>query len=159
MNSKSNTPQPVFQVSPIGYVRGSGYELYVEVLEKFRPALYQLAHFSHAIVVWWADQHDNPEDRALLQTTPPYGGGVLTGIFATRAEYRPNPVLLTTTPILDVDVEQGIVRVGYLDAYPGTPVLDLKAYFPVSDRPRQVHYPEWLAHWPQYQPEEYWEPT
>ena len=36
------------------------------------------------------------------------------------------------------------MRVAQIDAFDGTEVLDLKAYFPVCDRVRDAHIPEWL---------------
>lgn len=49
----------------------------------------------------------------------------MTGVFATRAEYRPNPIAMTTCKILKVDEVKGIVTVADIDAYNGTPIIDL----------------------------------
>ncbi len=57
----------------------------------------------------------------------------VTGIFATRTEYRPNPIALTTYGILEGNKKKGIVKVGGTDAFDGTPVIDLIAYFPICD--------------------------
>lgn len=146
--------QKTYQIFPIGTVRRSAHEITLEIFEPYRPALKQLDHFSHVIVLWWADQHDNEKSRSYLQTHPPYAEEHLTGIFATRAEYRPNPVALTTCKQLGVDEVSGIVQVAEIDAYDGTPIIDLKAYFPVCDRVREAHIPEWLSDWPEWMPEE-----
>jgi tRNA (Thr-GGU) A37 N-methylase len=90
----------------------------------------------------------------MLQTEPPYAEGRVTGVFATRAEYRPNPIALTTCKILDVDEEDGTVHVAKIDAYDDTPILDLKAYFPVCDRVKDASIPEWLVGWPEWMPDE-----
>lgn len=134
-----------FQVVPIGVIRRSEDEgVRVEVAEPYRPALKQLQHFSHVIVLWWADRLAEDEANAQLQVEPPYAPGILTGIFATRSEYRPNPVGVSTCPIVEVDETAGIVRVGEIDAYDGTPLIDLKGYFPVMDRVQHAHIPDWL---------------
>lgn len=130
----------------------------MRVFERYRPALRQLGHFSHVIALWWAHQHDNERSRSALQTEPPYAKGKVTGVFATRAEYRPNPIALTTCRILGVDEEEGVIRVNEIDAFDGTPLLDLKAYFPVLDRVREVCIPDWLEGWPEWLPEEGIEP-
>jgi tRNA-Thr(GGU) m(6)t(6)A37 methyltransferase TsaA len=143
-----------FQMFPIGYIRRSKKNVNLEVLETFRPALKQLGHFSHVMVFWWADKHDNEKSRRLLQCEPPYAKGKVTGVFATRAEYRPNPVAMTTCKILKVDEDYGIVTVADIDAYDGTPIVDLKAYFPVCDRVREARIPEWLSEWPEWMPEQ-----
>jgi tRNA (Thr-GGU) A37 N-methylase len=56
--------------------------------------------------------------------------------------------------ILDVNEEEGIVQVAFMDAYNGTPIIDLKAYFPVSNRVKEARIPEWLLDWPEWMPEE-----
>ena len=69
---------------------------------------------------------------------------LVTGIFATRAEYRPSPVAITTCRITGIDKDRGLVDIAGLDARDGTPVIDLKAYFPVCDRVKEAKTPGWL---------------
>jgi tRNA-Thr(GGU) m(6)t(6)A37 methyltransferase TsaA len=146
--------QGSFHLQPIGYIRRIGSGIFLNILESFRPALKQLDHFSHVLVFWWADRHDNEKSRTILQTEPPYAKGILTGVFATRAEYRPNPISMTTCKLLEVDEEKGIVHIADIDAYDGTAIIDLKAYFPVCDRVKEAHIPDWLSDWPEWMPEE-----
>jgi tRNA (Thr-GGU) A37 N-methylase len=40
-----------------------------------------------------------------------------------------------------------------MDAYDGSPILDLKAYMPFCGRVRTVRVPDWAAGWPQWLPE------
>ena len=84
----------------------------------------QLDHFSHVKVFWWADKHDNEKRRSIMQMDPPYAKGKVSGVFATRAEYRPNPIAMTTCKLLAVDEERGVVQVTNIDVYDGTPILD-----------------------------------
>ena len=146
--------EKVFHIYPIGYIRRSEENIQLEILEHFRPALKQLDHFSHVIVFWWADRHDNEKSRSFMQTEPPYAQGKVTGVFATRAEYRPNLIAMTTCKLLAVDEEEGVVQVAKIDALDGTPIIDLKAYFPVCDRVRDASIPEWLSDWPEWMPDE-----
>lgn len=83
----------------------------------------------------------------------PFEAPVL-GVFACRAPMRPNPVGLTTARVLHVDRDAGRVEIADIDAYDGTPVLDLKAYMPFCDRVRSVRVPDWAAGWPQWMPED-----
>lgn len=144
-----------FQLYPIGSVRSSGESFSLEIAAPYRPALKQLDQFSHVIVLWWADQCDSEEGRNMLQTRPPYAEEQLTGVFACRAPYRPNPIATTVCKIREVDEEQGLIRLEYIDADDGTPVVDLKAYFPVSDRVKNAQTPAWLSHWPEWVEEAY----
>ncbi len=146
--------QQRYDLRPIGCVVRSDGGIRVEVLERFRPALQLLDRFTHLIVVWWADKHDNEKSRAMLRCEPPYAPGRVHGIFATRAEYRPNPIAITTCKMLSLDEQEGIIQVADIDAFDGTPVVDLKPYYPVCERVQDARIPEWLADWPEWMPEE-----
>ena len=52
------------------------------------------------------------------------------------------------------DETEGVVTVADIDAYDGTPIVDLKGYFPVCDRVKQTRIPEWLSDWPEWMPED-----
>jgi len=64
------------------------------------------------------------------------------GIFAQRAKDRPNPIGITAVPIVKVLPEA--IEVRGLDAIHGTPVLDLKPYYPAYDLVRGASVPEWV---------------
>jgi len=143
-----------FEIKSIGQVRRDGQGVSVIIDEAFRPALRDLDHFSHVIVFFWSSQLDQPEMREILVVDLPYAEGHKSGVFATRSPVRPNPILMTTCKLLSVDESQGMVRVADLDAFDGTPVIDLKAYFPVCERVKDATIPEWLQGWPEWMPEE-----
>jgi tRNA (Thr-GGU) A37 N-methylase len=105
------------------------------------------------MVFWWADAFDNGEDRAMLHIKPPYAPDRSIGVFATRSPFRPNPIAMTTCPLVSVDEEEGLVVISDIDAFDGTPIIDLKAYLPICDRVRDPRVPEWLADWPEWAPE------
>jgi tRNA (Thr-GGU) A37 N-methylase len=67
----------------------------------------------------------------------------LVGIFAQRAKDRPNPIGVTAVPLVSVTDESVVVR--GLDAIDGTPVLDIKPYYPVDDKADQAVVPEWVT--------------
>jgi tRNA-Thr(GGU) m(6)t(6)A37 methyltransferase TsaA len=149
-----------YKIKAIGTIRVEGEylmnaEYFLDISEQYRKALKELDKFSHVMVFWWAHENDTEKMRnstRFLTTIPPYGDNLPeTGIFATRAEYRPNPIALTTTNILAVDEENGIIKVGGIDAFNGTPIIDLKAYFPICDRIRDCHIAPWLEGWPEWQ--------
>ena len=143
-----------YTLHPIGAVRRGEDGIAICIDEPYRPALQDLEHFSHVLVLAWADQHDTRKHRRQTIANPPHDPDRPTGIFATRSPVRPNPILLTPCRIISVDMQAGIVKVSNLDFYDGTPVLDLKAYYPVSDRVREAHIAPWLVDWPEWLPEE-----
>ena len=144
----------LLQLTPIGMVRRAENTVTLEIEEPYRRGLLQLDRFSHVLVVWWASLHDNPESRTTLVTELPYAPGVEAGVFACRAEYRPNPIAITACKILDLDQESGAIRIADIDAYDESPVLDLKPYIPVADRLEKVEVPDWYDGWPEYMPDE-----
>lgn len=148
-------PTPFYSVYPIGYVQTceevGRYE--IEILPAFREALEQLDQFSHVMILWWADRCSQPADRNVLSAPLPYAPGVRAGVFACRSQYRPNPIAVTTMPILQIDLERGKITLPWIDALDGTPVLDLKPYLPVSDRVRDVRVAGWMQAWPEWMEE------
>jgi tRNA (Thr-GGU) A37 N-methylase len=60
---------------------------------------------------------------------------------------------MTTCKLLGVDEGNGMVQIADIDAYDGTRIVDLKAYFPVCDRVKEAHIPTWLSDWPEWMPD------
>ena len=132
-----------FQVWPVGYVVKKGGQTKIQILEEYRPALLGLDGFSHIHVLWWFHRNDIPPKRRILQVHPrgnPHNP--LTGVFATRSPVRPNLIALTTCKIKRV-AEDG-VEVEWIDAFDGTPVLDIKPYIPGLDRVVRPKVPDWI---------------
>ncbi len=150
MTAKNYRNPESYQLRPIGYVHASETDgsYFLQIEEPYRPALKEMDQFSHVLVFWWADRMDTQQHRQIMITELPYAPGLEAGVFACRSEYRPNPIAMSTLMVLDVDVENGIVVLPWIDAFDGTPVLDLKPYIPVSDRVRNYRVAEWLADWP-----------
>ena len=65
----------------------------------------------------------------------------LVGIFSQRGKDRPNTIGVTAVEI--ISVEEQFITVRGLDAIDGTPVLDIKPYYPVFDK-REAVVPEWV---------------
>ncbi len=146
--------QNQFQVKSIGQVLRENGKTKVHLLPDYRDGLLRLNEFSHVLVFWWADRCDNEQDRSKLQTQLPYAEDKTAGVFACRAEYRPNPIAMSVCPIVHIDNETGQIEVANIDAVDNTRVLDLKPYFPVCDRVKNVYIPKWLEGWPEWMPEE-----
>lgn len=64
------------------------------------------------------------------------------GIFSQRAKDRLNPVGVTAVKIIRVGDDYLDVR--GLDAVDGTPVLDIKPYYPQYDKMEACIVPEWV---------------
>jgi len=85
-----------YELRPVGSIDRKKGKTYIKIHNDYVLALKQLEHFSHVIVFWWADENDNEEARNTTITKPSYAKKKIVGVFATRAEYRPNPIGMTT---------------------------------------------------------------
>jgi tRNA-Thr(GGU) m(6)t(6)A37 methyltransferase TsaA len=94
---------------------------------RYEAALQDLESFSHVIVLYVFDESTgwSPLVRTPWEEKP-------HGLFATRSPNRPNPVGMTVVRLLRR--EGAVLHVAGLDAFDGTPVLDLKPYVPGVDR-------------------------
>lgn len=118
-----------FTVSPIGRVEVNEGRPRIVLDPEYQDGLLRLDEFSHVWVIWWFDQNDSPEMRSILQVHPRRNPrNPLSGVFATRAPVRPNLVGLTLCRILSV--KDNAIEIDDIDAFDGTPVLDLKPYLP-----------------------------
>lgn len=143
-----NVQKPSFELYPIGEIIVQEEGCLLQVDEPYRAALKQLEDFSHVMVFWWADQMDREDLRQILTADLPYAPGVEVGVFACRSEYRPNPIAVTAVSVLSVDVQNGQVSIPWIDAFDGTPLVDLKPYIPCCDRIRDVKGAPWIEDWP-----------
>ncbi|MDY0362243.1 MAG: TrmO family methyltransferase [Desulforegulaceae bacterium] len=139
------------KLNPIGNIEIKEGRFYLSVKEKYKKALKAIEGFSHINIVWWANRSDTLEKRDRLIVEKPYKKSPDTlGIFATRSEIRPNPVLITTAAVISVDQDKGIIELPWIDAENGSPVIDIKPYQPCLDRVKNVMQPGWCSEWPQW---------
>jgi len=144
-----------FQISPVGRIaRPEGGAIAVQVDAAYRAALKGLDTFSHVVVVWWAQRFDEAQYREVLVVPLPYAGDREAGVFACRSPLRPPLTMTTVSRIRAVAEAQGTVQIENIDAFDGTPVLDLKPYFPVTDRVQTVRISPDLVGWPEWMPDE-----
>jgi tRNA-Thr(GGU) m(6)t(6)A37 methyltransferase TsaA len=122
-------------LSPVGYVKtvAIGDEVkdkalisQIIVREELIDGLNGIGDYSHLFVIFYLNQVTD-DQRRILRTHP--RGRIdlpLTGFFAVRTMLRPNPIGLTVVELVGVD--SNVLTVKGLDAFDGTPVLDVKPY-------------------------------
>ena len=91
----------------------------VVVDEDLAPALDGIEAWSHIYVIFWMDRALRDGEMVLQHPDD-------VGIFAARSPIHPNPIGLTLVEV--VRREGNVLWVRGLDAYDGTPVLDIKPY-------------------------------
>ena len=150
-----NGDPAAIDMKPIGYVRRPPSDdektrdrsLMSEIVlrEELGAALDGIEEWSHVYVIYWLNKvaRGNAATGHFPSSTdelPP------VGILATRAPIHPNPIGLTLVEV--VGRERNVLRVKGLDAYNGSPVLDIKPY-PDWEEGRflvvtDFRYPRWL---------------
>jgi len=136
-------------LKPVGFVQTDavGKEVNNKALiskivfdEAYLEALDGIEDFSHLFVLFWLHETTKKE-RKKLKTHPCGRDDMpLVGLFATCTPHRPNPIGLTRVKLLNV--QHNVVNVQGLDAFNGTPVLDIKP-FDHWDKTADFKIPDW----------------
>jgi tRNA-Thr(GGU) m(6)t(6)A37 methyltransferase TsaA len=139
--SKEPVPeqQQSFTVYPIGKVEKKDGRTFIVIekeyvaglkgLEKqYVAGLKGLEKHSYVHVVYWFDRNDTPEKRSILQVNPRGDRkNPLTGVFATHSPFRPNLIAISRCDI--ISIKENVIEIKDIDAFDGSPVLDLKGDF------------------------------
>ena len=122
-------------LEPVGFVQTevAGHEIKdknvvskIVFREDYTEALEGVEEFSHLFVLFWLHEMSDT-DRKVMKVHPRGRSEMpLLGVFATRSPHRPNPIGLTRVKVLNI--EGNVVTVQGLDAFDGTPVLDIKPF-------------------------------
>ncbi len=141
------------EMKPIGFVSNGAADPVDEnwgavvsrlVLEKeYARGIAGLETFSHALVLVHLDRSSFDPARHLRRRPRGLDTMPEVGIFAQRAKDRPNGIGVTAVRILRVG--EDFVEVRGLDAIDGTPILDIKPYYPQYDRIDDATVPEWVG--------------
>lgn len=96
----------------------------LEIEERYRDACVGLKPGQNIVILYW--MHLGERDR--LQVHPRGDRSrPLRGVFSTRSPHRPNPIAIENVEILAVEGTNIAVR--GLDAFDGTPLLDIKCEY------------------------------
>ena len=119
----------MIEMRPIGFVsrtspteneRDRSLVAKVVLNEELAPALDGIEEWSHIYVIFWLDRVVHKAEPELHHQDDN------VGIFAARSPIHPNPIGLTLVEF--VKREGHVLWVRGLDAYDGTPVVDIKPY-------------------------------
>ena len=114
-----------FTLHPIGWIRKTKTKSRIVLYQKYQPGLVGVAMLSEIWVLWWFHRNDKPRMRSTPKVHPRGDpANLLKGVFATRAPMRPNLIALSRCKILSV--KKNVIEIDSIDAFPDTPVLDLK---------------------------------
>ena len=130
--------------SPVKERKDSGWGEVVSEVKldaEYSGALSGLESFSHALIVTYLHQATFESSRHLKRRPQGREDMPEVGILSQRAKNRPNPIGVTAVEV--VRVGDAVLVVKGLDAIDGTPVIDIKPYFPAYDRVESPCVPCW----------------
>jgi len=90
---------------------------------QYTDGLYKLDSFRYMYVIYYI--HQVKQEQSMI-VSPPWAGGAKVGVFASRSPVRPNHIGISIVRIKSI-INNEILTSG-LDAFDGTPVLDIKPY-------------------------------
>lgn len=144
-----------FRVQAIGTVRredaaetapGEFYdpwrEAVIEIDARWAPGLQGIEGFSHLVVLFYLDRATRRRSAGVPRGAEQRPDLPPVGFFATRTPKRPNPFGIACPRLLRREGNRLIV-VG-IDAWDGSPVLDLKGYSPRDELRADATVPDWL---------------
>lgn len=137
---------------PVGWVfnhvAGARYDQWGDVIsdivldDDLAAGLDGIEGYSHLLILFHISRV-TPKQRAFLRLRPrDRQEAPLVGVFATRSQYRPNPIGATVVELIERAGNR--LRVAGLDAYDGTPVIDIKPYMPDPDLAAEARIPDWV---------------
>lgn len=108
--------------------------------KKFIKGLKGIENFSHIFVIYFLNKVKKTE---LITYPGPLSVKSLptVGVFASRSQYRPNPIALRLVKL--IKIKQNKLYVQGLDAINNSPVLDIKPYVFGFDRPEKIKTAKW----------------
>jgi tRNA (adenine37-N6)-methyltransferase len=126
-----HTPHTDVKDMPIQPIAAEGVKGYIELLPEFVAGLKDVEGFSHLTLFY----HFHKINGYELVVTP-FMDTEKRGIFATKAPKRPNAIGLSTVKLIAVD--GNILHIEQVDMLDGTPLIDIKPFYPRYDNRENV---------------------
>lgn len=110
------------------------------ILDKeYAKGLHLLDSFTYSYVIYYLDKVMRSKE---LLISPPWANKQQVGVFASRSPNRPNPIGISVVKIKKI--VDNIVYISGIDAFNGTPILDIKPYLNKLDAKPDANY-GWVA--------------
>ncbi|MFP4028287.1 MAG: tRNA (N6-threonylcarbamoyladenosine(37)-N6)-methyltransferase TrmO [Candidatus Brocadiia bacterium] len=115
---------PSIQVRPVGIVHRENDHQRVEVYPEYEEGLLRIEQAEKLQILYW--MHELSEGQRRILSAHPRGDRTRLerGVFALRSPMRPNPIGSTVADLIEVDGRS--LRLKGLDAFDGSPVVDIK---------------------------------
>jgi len=121
-----HTPHKDVKNMPIQPIAAEGIKGYIELLPEYVEGLKDIEGFSHLTLLY----HFHEIEGYKLKVTP-FMDTEERGIFSCKAPKRPNAIGTSTVKLLSV--EGNILHIEQVDMLDGTPLIDIKPFYPRYD--------------------------
>ena len=116
----------------------------IRIDPRWEAGLAGIEEFSHLVVLFYADRAERRRVARRANASRGSRRRLPRGcFFATRTPKRPNPIGIACPRLIGREGSE--LRVAGLDAWDGTPVLDIKGYYPRDEQRPDAAVPEWLT--------------
>lgn len=120
------TPHTDIKNMPIQPIAADGIKGYIELLPQYVAGLKDLIGFSYITLIYHFHKIEGFELEVI-----PFMDTEKRGIFSCKAPKRPNAIGLSTVKLLGI--EGNIIHIEQVDMLDGTPLIDVKPFFPKYD--------------------------
>lgn len=110
-------------------------EFYILLDNKYTNGLKELSTFKYIYVLFFL--HKVIRDTK-MEVRPPWSNNKQVGVFASRSPNRPNPIGLSIVALKKIEGNK--LYISGLDAFNGTPVLDIKPYIDELDVKKDANF-------------------
>jgi len=126
-----HTPHTDVKNMPIQPIAAEGIKGYIEILPQYIAGLKDIEGFSHLTLLY----HFHKISGYELEVVP-FMDTESHGIFSCKAPKRPNAIGLSTVRL--ISVEGNKIHIEQVDMLDGTPLIDIKPFYPRYDNRENV---------------------
>lgn len=126
-----HTPHKDVKNMPIQPLAAEGVKGYIELLPEYAEGLKDLDGFSHITLLYRFHKIENYDLQVI-----PFMDTEKRGVFSCKAPKRPNAIGLSTVKL--IGIEENIVHIEQVDMLDGTPLIDIKPFYPRYDNREDV---------------------
>lgn len=126
-----HTPHTDVKNMPIQPIAAEGIRGYIELLPEYVAGLKDIEGFSHLTLLYRFHKIDGYQLEVV-----PFMDTEAHGIFSTKAPKRPNAIGISTVKL--IGVEGNFIHIEQVDMLDGTPLIDIKPFYPRYDNRENV---------------------
>ena len=126
-----HTPHTDVKNMPIQPIAAEGIRGYIELLPEYVAGLKDIEGFSHLTLLYRFHKIDGYQLEVV-----PFMDTEAHGIFSTKAPKRPNAIGISTVKL--IGVEGNVIHIEQVDMLDGTPLIDIKPFYPRYDNRENV---------------------